>query len=46
MRVKPTAFFAHENIEIHSDEQSVTVHTKKDERRGYINNQVLDWRFW
>jgi len=45
MRVKPTAYFAHENIEIHSDEQSVTVHTKKDERRGYINNQVLDWRF-
>ena len=45
IRIRPTAAFAHENIELHSDEKSATIHCKKDDRRGYINNQVLDWKF-
>ncbi|XP_065058635.1 kinesin-like protein KIF9 [Rhopilema esculentum] len=45
VRIKPTADFAYQNIELHPDKKSIAIHCKKDERRGYINNQVLDWKF-
>ena len=45
MKIRPTASFADENFELDPDEKSLTVHCKKDEQRGYINNQVLDWKF-
>lgn len=44
-RIRPTSKFASEAIEIHSDNKSLTIRTKKDNRRGYINNQILDWTF-
>ena len=45
VRIRPTAEFAFQNIKLHPDKKSITIHCKKDERRGYINNQVLDWKF-
>eukprot|EP00794_Sanderia_malayensis_P007005 gene7005-7790_t len=45
IRIRPTASFASENLELQQNEKSITVHCKTDERRGYINNQVLDWKF-
>eukprot|EP00112_Aurelia_sp_Birch-Aquarium-sp1_P016510 Seg3754.2 transcript_id=Seg3754.2/GoldUCD/mRNA.D3Y31 product="Kinesin-like protein KIF9" protein_id=Seg3754.2/GoldUCD/D3Y31 len=44
-RIRPTASFAHEHIKLHDGEKSMTVHCRKDERRGYVNNQVLEWKF-
>ena len=44
-RIRPTSKFAAETIELHPDNKSLTIHTRKDERRGYINNQILDWTY-
>ncbi|CAH3046499.1 unnamed protein product [Pocillopora meandrina] len=44
-RIRPTARFAQEMIELLPDGKSINIHCKKDLRRGYINNQVLDWSF-
>lgn len=44
-RIRPTAKFAHDMIELLPDGKSVNIRCKKDLRRGYINNQILDWSF-
>ena len=44
-RIRPTSTFSAETIELHPDNKSLTIHTRKDERRGYINNQILDWTY-
>lgn len=44
-RIRPTARFAQDMIELLPDGKSVNIHCKKDLRRGYINNQILDWNF-
>ena len=44
-RIRPTSMFSAETIELHPDNKSITIHTKRDERRGYINNQILDWTY-
>lgn len=44
-RIRPTARFAQDMIELLPNEKSVNIHCKKDLRRGYINNQILDWSF-
>ena len=44
-RIKPTARFAQDMIELLPDGKSINIHCNKDLRRGYINNQVLDWSF-
>ena len=44
-RIRPTARFAQDMIELLSDGKSLNIHCKKDLRRGYINNQILDWSF-
>lgn len=44
-RIRPTSKFSTETIELHPDSKSLTIHTTKDERRGYINNQILDWTY-
>ena len=45
VRVKPTDRFASETIELLPDSKTLNIHTQKEHSRGYINNQVLDWRF-
>lgn len=45
VRVRPTAKFAEDMIDLLPDGKSVNIHCKKDQRRGYINNQILDWGF-
>lgn len=45
VRIKPTDNFATEAIELLPDEKSLNIHAEKDKRRGYINNQILDWNF-
>ena len=44
-RIRPTAKFAQDMIELLPDGKSVNIHCTKDTRRGYINNQILDWSF-
>lgn len=44
-RIRPTARFAQDMIELLPDGKSFNIHCKKDLRRGYINNQILDWGF-
>lgn len=44
-RIRPTAKFAHDMIELLPDGKSVNIRCKKDLRRGYINNQILNWSF-
>lgn len=44
-RIRPTAKFAQEMIELLPDGKSINIRCKKDLRRGYINNQILDWKF-
>ena len=44
-RIRPTARFAQDMIELLPDGKSINIHCKKDLRRGYINNQILDWSF-
>jgi len=44
-RIRPTARFAQDMIELLPDGKSLNIHCKKDLRRGYINNQILDWGF-
>ncbi|EDO44491.1 predicted protein [Nematostella vectensis] len=45
VRIRPTARFAQDMIDLQQDGKSMTIHCSKDTRRGYINNQVLDWNF-
>lgn len=45
VRIKPTDNFATEAIELLPDNKSLNIHAQKDKRRGYINNQILDWNF-
>lgn len=44
-RIRPTAKFAQDMIELLPDGKSINIRCKKDLRRGYINNQILDWKF-
>ncbi|KAK3083432.1 hypothetical protein FSP39_022438 [Pinctada imbricata] len=44
-RIRPTAEFAQENIELLQDGRSVNVHQMKEGRKGVVNNQVMDWSF-
>lgn len=45
VRIRPTSRFAENNIELLPDGKSINIHCSKDQRRGYINNQILDWGF-
>lgn len=45
VRIRPTSKFADKNIELLPDGKSINIHCSKDQRRGYINNQILDWNF-
>lgn len=44
-RIRPTALFAHDNIELLPDGRSVNVHQMKEGRNGVVNNQIQDWSF-
>lgn len=44
-RFRPTAGFAHDNIELLPDNQGVNVHMRRDPKKGVVNNQILDWSF-
>ncbi|KAL4217271.1 Kinesin-like protein kif9 [Mactra antiquata] len=44
-RIRPTAYFAQDNIELLPDGRSVNVHVMKDGRKGVVNNQIQDWSF-
>ena len=44
-RIRPTAKFSSDILELLPDGRSINIHIKKDLRRGYINNQILDWSF-
>ncbi|XP_005111799.1 kinesin-like protein KIF9 isoform X3 [Aplysia californica] len=44
-RFRPTANFAHENIELLPDNKGVNVHMRRDPKKGVVNNQILDWSF-
>lgn len=45
VRIRPTAKFAHEMIDLQPDNKTVNIHCQRDMRRGVVNNQVLDWSF-
>ncbi|KAK3744893.1 hypothetical protein QZH41_013769 [Actinostola sp. cb2023] len=45
VRIRPTSKFADNMIELLPDGKSINIHCEKDQRRGYINNQILDWSF-
>ncbi|KAK6165317.1 hypothetical protein SNE40_022265 [Patella caerulea] len=44
-RIRPTANFAEDTLELLPDGKSVNVHTRKDPKKGVVNNQILDWGF-
>lgn len=44
-RIRPTAHFAQDNLELMPDGRSVNVHVMKDGRKGVVNNQIQDWSF-
>ncbi|XP_046327027.1 kinesin-like protein KIF9 isoform X1 [Haliotis rufescens] len=44
-RIRPTANFAHDNLELMADKKSVNVHQKRDPKKGVVNNQISDWSF-
>ncbi|XP_052080028.1 kinesin-like protein KIF9 isoform X1 [Mytilus californianus] len=44
-RVRPTAYFDTEHLELVPDGKSVNVHQKKESAKGVVNNQILDWSF-
>uniref|UniRef100_A0AAZ3R871 Kinesin-like protein n=1 Tax=Oncorhynchus tshawytscha TaxID=74940 RepID=A0AAZ3R871_ONCTS len=45
VRSRPTANFAQELIEYLPDGQTVSVHQRKDSRKGVVNNQLSSWSF-
>ncbi|XP_033101480.1 kinesin-like protein KIF9 [Anneissia japonica] len=45
VRTRPTDNFAHDMIELSSDEKAVVIHAKRDSNQGVVNNQVMDWSF-
>ncbi|KAM9417642.1 kinesin-like protein KIF9 isoform 6-T7 [Salvelinus alpinus] len=45
IRSRPTANFAQELIEYLPDGQTVSVHQRKDSRKGVVNNQLSSWSF-
>lgn len=44
-RIRPTANFAHDNLELLPDHKNINVHLKRDPKKGVVNNQILDWSF-
>ncbi|XP_077997452.1 kinesin-like protein KIF9 [Glandiceps talaboti] len=44
-RTRPTAHFAHDMLQFMPDGKTVNIHGRKDNRRGVVNNQLLDWSF-
>ncbi|KAH3708306.1 kinesin-like protein KIF9 isoform X2 [Dreissena polymorpha] len=44
-RIRPTAIFAQDNLELLPDGKSVNVHVTKDGRKGVVNNQIQDYSF-
>lgn len=44
-RVRPTAYFDTEHLELLPDGRSVNIHQKKESPKGVVNNQILDWSF-
>ncbi|CAH1251043.1 KIF9 [Branchiostoma lanceolatum] len=45
VRTRPTPYFAKELIKFHDDKKTVTARIPKDDRRGVVNNQQLEWQF-
>ncbi|CAB1349566.1 unnamed protein product [Coregonus sp. 'balchen'] len=45
IRSRPTANFAQELIQYLPDRQTVSVHQRKDSRKGVVNNQLSSWSF-
>ncbi|KAK6299868.1 hypothetical protein J4Q44_G00299010 [Coregonus suidteri] len=45
IRSRPTANFAQELIQYLPDGQTVSVHQRKDSRKGVVNNQLSSWSF-
>ena len=46
VRIKPTDKFANDVIHILPDKKTLTIKSKEEEaKKGYINNQILDWSF-
>ena len=45
IRIKPTNKFSNEVIEILPGAESLNVRVLKEKRKGYINNQVMEWNF-
>ncbi|CAH1788426.1 unnamed protein product [Owenia fusiformis] len=45
VRTRPTANFAHDMIDLQPDGKTINIHGKRDDRRGVVNNQILDWSF-
>ncbi|NWU58514.1 KIF9 protein, partial [Dromas ardeola] len=45
VRVKPTADFAQDMIKFGPDNKSIDIYTKKDVRKGVVNNRQTDWSF-
>ncbi|PIK40262.1 putative kinesin-like protein KIF9 [Apostichopus japonicus] len=45
LRTRPTSNFAQDMIEFIPDSNNINIHAKKNEKRGVVNNQLLDWTF-
>ena len=45
VRIKPTDKFANDVIHILPDKKTLTISSKEEAKKGYINNQLLDWSF-
>ncbi|KAJ8019432.1 Kinesin-like protein KIF9 [Holothuria leucospilota] len=45
VRTRPTSNFAQDMIEFVPDSNTINIHAKKNEKRGVVNNQLLDWTF-
>ncbi|XP_041374463.1 kinesin-like protein KIF9 [Gigantopelta aegis] len=44
-RIRPTAQFATNNLELLQDKKSISVHQYRDPKKGVVNNQIVDWAF-
>lgn len=44
-RLKPTANFSSDTINISPDNKTINIHLKRDATKGVINHQITDWSF-
>ena len=45
IRIKPTDRYATKNIELCSDNKSLTIHANEDNSTKCMNHQIADWQY-